>query len=87
MYYLAKIEVDGDGYMVSFPDVPEALTQGDTIQKAMEMASDALLTSMDFYLEDGRKLKPPTPVFKDDGDYYPIYISDKIVNAIGFEAV
>ncbi len=30
------------GFWVSFPDIPECLTEGDTIEQAYEMASDAL---------------------------------------------
>ncbi|PBR91615.1 hypothetical protein COD47_23365 [Escherichia coli] len=37
------------GYMVSFVDIPEALTQGETVAEAMEAAKDALLTAFDFY--------------------------------------
>ena len=40
------------GYMVSFVDIPEALTQGETVAEAMEAAKDALLTAFDFYFED-----------------------------------
>ncbi|RIE59779.1 type II toxin-antitoxin system HicB family antitoxin, partial [Shigella flexneri] len=29
------------GYMVSFVDIPEALTQGETVAEAMEAAKDA----------------------------------------------
>jgi len=52
--YPAKIEADGDGFMVSFRDIPEALTGADTREEAEKMAADALLTAMDFYFEDGR---------------------------------
>jgi len=30
------------GYWISFPDIPECLTEGDNIEQAYEMASDAL---------------------------------------------
>lgn len=30
------------GYWISFPDIPECLTEGDTIEQAYEMAVDAL---------------------------------------------
>ena len=40
------------GYMVSFVDIPEALTQGETVAEAMEAAKDALLTAFDFYFEE-----------------------------------
>ncbi len=38
------------GYVVSFVDIPEALTQGETVAEAMEAAKDALLTAFDFFI-------------------------------------
>ncbi len=37
-----KIHKEEKGYWVSFPDIPEALTQGDSLQEAYEMAVDCL---------------------------------------------
>ncbi|MGO4151490.1 type II toxin-antitoxin system HicB family antitoxin [Cupriavidus sp. YAF13] len=48
------------GFVVSFRDIPEAITQGDTEVEACEMAADALLTAMDFYFEDKRPVPPPS---------------------------
>lgn len=51
-----------DGFFVSFRDVPEAITQGDTFLEAVEMAEDALKTAMEFYDEDGKpRPKPSEP--------------------------
>ncbi|MFM0135079.1 type II toxin-antitoxin system HicB family antitoxin [Caballeronia grimmiae] len=58
--YPALFEPDGDGYSVSFRDIPEALTCGDTLDEAREMAADALLTAMDFYFEDKRPVPAPS---------------------------
>lgn len=55
----ATFLADTGGYVISFRDIPEALTQGDTLEEAEAMAADALRTCVDFYLEDGRPL--PTP--------------------------
>lgn len=52
--YPARIAKDGDGFMVSFPDIPEALTGAATKAQALELAADALTTAMDFYFEDRR---------------------------------
>ena len=41
IFYAAK---EG-GYVVEFPDVQGAVTQGDTLYEAMEMAEDALAGS------------------------------------------
>lgn len=48
------------GYTVTFRDIPEAITEGQTIEEAREMATDALLTAMDFYFEDGRAVPGPS---------------------------
>lgn len=48
------------GYVVTFRDIPEAITEGDSEADALEMAADALLTAMDFYFEDARAVPPPS---------------------------
>ncbi|HZX69580.1 MAG TPA: type II toxin-antitoxin system HicB family antitoxin [Rhodanobacter sp.] len=62
MIYPATLTPDGDGYLVQFPDIPEALTQGGTREEALDMAADALRTAMDFYVEDGRPVPMPSRV-------------------------
>ena len=62
LIYPAIIEPDGAGYLVRFPDIPEALTQGATREEAVEMAADALRTSMEFYFEDRRPVPMPSAV-------------------------
>ncbi len=57
--YPARILPDGTGYVVSFRDIPEALTSGSTLEEAIDLARDALATAMDFYFEDRREV--PTP--------------------------
>ena len=54
------------GFVVSFRDIPEAITQGDTESEALEMAHDALITAMDFYFEDRRRVPPPSPLQPND---------------------
>jgi len=51
---------DGGGFSVTFRDIPEAITQGDTIEEARAMAADALLTAMDFYFDDRRQVPKPS---------------------------
>ena len=52
---LAPDEEDG-GFIVSFRDVPEALTQGDTEAEALDNAVDALDEVMAGYITDGDSL-------------------------------
>lgn len=51
-----------EGYAVSFPDVPEALTSGDTWEDAIEMAEDCLGVAMNFYVQDDEDLPTPSPL-------------------------
>lgn len=58
--YPARVARDGDGYLVSFPDIPEALTGAKDRAEALELAADALTTAMDFYFEDRRPVPLPS---------------------------
>lgn len=61
MRYPVSIEKTGDAsYFVSFPDIPEALTQGETLEDALEMGKDALETALEFYFEDERAVPLPS---------------------------
>ncbi len=60
MRYPVNVSPDGSGWMVSFPDIPEALTSGATREDALEMARSALETAMDFYFEDKRPVPLPS---------------------------
>lgn len=67
MYYPVTLTPDTDGYMVSFRDIPEAISQGDTIDEALDMAQDALMVAMEFYFEDNRAVPMPSP--PQDGEH------------------
>lgn len=47
------------GYTVVFPDVPEAITQGDDEDEALLYAVDALEAALSIYVDNRRQL--PTP--------------------------
>lgn len=64
MYYPANVKPDGDGWMVVFPDIPEALTAGSTHEEAIAMAKDALVTALEFYFDDRREIPEPSRVKK-----------------------
>lgn len=51
--------IDG-GFVVTFVDIPEAITQGDTEAQALVAARDALESALDFYFEDKRAVPPPS---------------------------
>ncbi|MBS0967713.1 antitoxin [Chimaeribacter arupi] len=72
MRYPINLEPCEGGYFVSFPDIPEALTQGDTREEALEMGLDALVTSFDFYFEDNRSVPAPGDI---TGDFVEVPLS------------
>jgi len=65
MRYPINLEPCDGGYVVSFPDIPEALTQGDTREEALAMGLDALVTSFDFYFEDNQHVPGPSDITGD----------------------
>ena len=56
---LTPDEADG-GFVVTFPDLPEAITQGETREEALKMAQEALETALEFYFEDKRAVPVPS---------------------------
>lgn len=56
---LTPDEADG-GFVVTFHDIPEAITQGETVEEALAMAHEALATAMEFYFEDKRAVPAPS---------------------------
>lgn len=47
--YPAIFKKVDNGYMVRFPDIPEAMTEGDTINQAYEMAIEVLGLALEDY--------------------------------------
>ncbi|KAF0161495.1 MAG: hypothetical protein FD157_4127 [Rhodocyclaceae bacterium] len=48
------------GFVVTFPDVPEAITQGEDEDEALLYAVDALETALSFYVDDRKPLPVPS---------------------------
>jgi antitoxin HicB len=48
------------GFVVTFRDIPEAITQGESVEDAMIQARDALETALDFYFDDRRVVPAPS---------------------------
>lgn len=42
--YPAVLEKEGEGYTVTFPDLPEAITEGDDLEMALFNAARAIIT-------------------------------------------
>ena len=65
MRYPARFEAaEEGGVVISFRDIPEALTQGDTLEEAIDLAQDALVTAIEFYFEDERPIPAPSKAKK-----------------------
>jgi antitoxin HicB len=79
--YPANFEpAEEGGFVVTFPDIPEAITQGEDEQDALLHAADALETALDFYFEAGRTV--PTPSRPKRGQYLvelPASVSAKVL--------
>lgn len=62
--YPAKFTPDKErgGFTVAFPDVPEAITEGETKEEALQHAQDALESALQFYIDRG--VLPPNPTTK-----------------------
>jgi len=58
--YPVTLTPDNGGFVVTFTDIPEAITQGETEDEALAAAKDALESAIDFYLEDKRAVPKPS---------------------------
>lgn len=56
--YDAVIERDDDGYAVSFPQFPDAITFGATREEAARRAAEVLILTLAELIEDGGELPP-----------------------------
>jgi antitoxin HicB len=60
MRYAVTITADDGQFTVTFPDVPNAITFGETVEEALAHAPDALLTIIDAYMRLGRDIPMPS---------------------------
>jgi antitoxin HicB len=56
--YFAELQPDDGSLMVTFPDVPEAITFGADRREALRMGAEALGLALRGYLADDRPLPP-----------------------------
>lgn len=60
--YPVNLEVQEDGsVLVSFPDIPEALTEGATKEEALEEAEDCLVAALGGYIQARHVIPRPSP--------------------------
>ena len=62
MLYPAHFDGDNPegGYVVTFPDFPEAVTQGENLGEAMEMARDSLRMAIAYRIEHAESVPLPS---------------------------
>ena len=55
MRYPVKLEAaEEGGFVVTFFDIPEAITQGEDVEDALRHAADVLESAIDWYIEEGK---------------------------------
>ena len=60
--YPVRLEAEeGGAVLASFPDVPEALTEGATEREALARAEDCLIAALGGYIEARRDVPRPSP--------------------------
>ena len=60
--YPVALEVRPDTVLVSFPDIPEALTEGGTKADALSEAADCLVAALGGYVRQRRRIPTPSHV-------------------------
>lgn len=58
--YPVTIRKDGKYLFITFPDIPEAFTQGKDRAEALKAARDVLETAMDVYFDEQRPVPMPS---------------------------
>ena len=56
-----QLKEEDNGFVVTFPDIPEAITQGENREEALLYAQEALESVLSFYIEEQRDLPIPSP--------------------------
>ena len=69
---------DNDTFLVTFPDVPEAVTFGEDEAEALLMAEDALLVMLSAYMDDRQPIPEPSPLNGRPGVALKVTASAKI---------
>jgi antitoxin HicB len=75
--YPYKLERQENGWwLVRFPNIPEALTEGETREEAFENAKDCLIAALEGYVKAGRPI--PRPPFKGARVILPSLVTAKL---------
>ena len=55
-------EEEGNGFVVTFPDIPPAITGGKTFKESIILAEDALVVALSIYVDRQKELPAPSPM-------------------------
>lgn len=67
------------GFVVTFPDIPEAITEGDDEAEALVWALDALETMLEAYMDDKQRIPYPSPANGRPVVVLPVVIAGKVI--------
>jgi antitoxin HicB len=70
---------DNETFMVTFPDIPEAVTYGDSETEALVWALDALETMLESYMDDRQRIPYPSPADGRPVVILPVVAAGKVV--------
>jgi antitoxin HicB len=79
MRYPIDVKPDGKFFLVTFPDIPEAITQGKSLKEAKEVAASALETALDVYFANFRVVPKPSRIKRQDFIELPASVSAKVL--------
>ena len=68
---------EGGGFVVSFPDFPEALTSGGDLEEALALAEDCLAEAVAGRIDDGEEIPVPSESGADHSIVLPAHIALK----------
>jgi len=70
---------DNETFMVTFPDIPEAITYGDSETEALVWALDALETMLESYMDDRQRIPYPSPADGRPVVILPVVAAGKVI--------
>ncbi len=78
LIYPVTLSDDEGTTLVEFPDVPEAITYGETRSEALLYAEDALITLFEAYMDEGKPIPPPSSLDDRPGVVLPVLVAGKV---------
>lgn len=63
LYYPAMFHIaEEGGFWITFPDIPECMSEGDNLEEAYKMASDALGLAITSRIEENEEIPTPSQI-------------------------